>query len=279
MSDQEKKKQELLDLLAQAPEKAERLESLGRTIQQSAQLAREVAAPTREIMSEVPAESLPPEEWGHQVSVWTAWLDDASKLERSATLINTFGATSYAVTSTSGSVVSVVAGSSILTPTPRTKAARSQLNQVLKRTPLMEGARLGIRRLKLDQREGDRRTPMELLEEARSSFGSGPTSDLIPMRECILATTAELVRRRATQEPTGRKFSEKMATLAGQCARDGLPATHFEVLGADGDRLLDDLSKSKQAGLSREEVSELFYRSLALLNALLDSIDETRLRS
>lgn len=278
MSDEQKKekKKELLDLLVEAPDKAERLRSLGRGIQQSAQLAREVAGPMREIVSEVPAESVPLEEWTHQVSVWSSWHDAANKLEGSITLANTFSAMSSGVFSTSASAVSVI-GPFMLAQGPQTEPAKSQLNRVLARAPLAEDAQSAMRRLKLDRRAGDNRTPMELLEEARTAFGSGPASALLPLRECIQAAIADLLRRRATQEPAG-KFSEKMASLAGQCARDGLTDVHFEGLAIDGKRLLDTLSGAKQAGMSPEKVSELFYQGLAFLNALLDSIDETRLK-
>jgi hypothetical protein len=44
------------------------------------------------------------------------------------------------------------------------------------------------------------------------------------------------------------------------------------------DSVVNELSGAKQAQMSRQWVSELFNQGLTLLNALLESIDETLLR-
>lgn len=50
MSGEEEAKKRLLDLLAQASDKADRQEAIAREIQQAAQQAREVAIPSRVII-------------------------------------------------------------------------------------------------------------------------------------------------------------------------------------------------------------------------------------
>jgi len=176
-----------------------------------------------------------------------------------------------------------VTGGSILPPTPEIQAARAQFNQVLERAPLVETARLSLRRLKLDHRGGGDRTPLEILEQAKAALDRPSLAEaeslpvLVALRECIDASIAELVRRRLEQEPAG-SIRDKLPSLGRHCARPDLDADHFDRLATDWHSLSNRLSGAKQAKLSRQQVSELFHQGLVFLNALLDSIDETRLR-
>jgi len=164
------------------------------------------------------------------------------------------------------------------------EGAKSRLQQTLERFPLTEQAQSSMRRLGLDRRGGSRRAPPELLAEARGALElpgfqeGGPASVLIPLRECIEAAIAELLRRRPTQEPAG-KAREKLTSLGRQCRRDGLDEAYFERLAVEADPLLNDLSGAKQGDMPRERVNELFHRGLLFLNSLLDGMDESRLRS
>jgi hypothetical protein len=127
------------------------------------------------------------------------------------------------------------------------EAAKRRLHQTLERFPLAEQAQSLMQRLGLDRRSGSRRAPLELLAEARGAlevpaFTHGAlTSVLIPLRECIEAAIAELLRRRPTQEPAG-KAQEKLRSIGRQCHRDGLDAAYFERLALESEALLDDLS-------------------------------------
>ncbi|PYM23226.1 MAG: hypothetical protein DMD78_12530 [Candidatus Rokuibacteriota bacterium] len=124
---------------------------------------------------------------------------------------------------------------------------------------------------------------MELLNEARAALElpafqeGGPASVLLPLRECINGAISELVRRRPRQEPAG-KTREKLASIGTQCGRSGLDKSYFDRIAADADLLLNQLSGSKQAGIPREHVNELFHRGLLFINSLLESIDESRLK-
>ena len=79
------------------------------------------------------------------------------------------------------------------------------------------------------------------------------------------------------QEPAG-KPGEKIESLGRQCGRGDLPLAHFVDLAASAKRILDTLSGAKQANLSREQVSEVFYQGVTFLNTLLESLDETKLK-
>ncbi len=278
-------KDELLRLLSDVEPQAARLETLGQEIVRSARLSRDVAAPIRYLVSELPAESLEGARWDRLAETWRSWHRVAGDLVESSTMVNSFGAVSLIATSSGSETFATLP---VTTPlSPRAQAviqdAHSQLSLALARFPLAEEARSSLRRLGLDVRGGSYRAPLQLLDEAMGALerpvvqAGGPVSVLIPLRECINSAISELIRRRPNQEPAS-KLGDKLASLARQCTRPGLGSGHVERLAADGEPLLDTLSMAKQADMSREQQTELFNRGLAFLNALISSVDETRLR-
>jgi hypothetical protein len=273
MADQEKEKEKLLDLLAAIPEKAQRQEEIGKAIQESAQQAREIAGPFREIVLRVPAKSIPPEELAHQVSVLSSWHETADKLAGSQAVKNFVATTSAVTMGSTGMLFSLG-----LVEEPQIKAATSQLVQVLDRIPLVKRAEAEMRRLKLDQRAGSIRSPLDLLGDAQQAFGGGPGSILIPLRESIEGALAALLKRRPMQEPAG-KAGDKIESIGRQCGRDELPLAHFVDLAASAKRILETLSGAKQANLSPKQVSEVFYQGVTFLNTLLESLDEAKLKT
>lgn len=65
---------------------AESLEALGQDLTQSARLARDVAEPIRDLVAQLPADSLPKEQLDHQIEAWRSWHDTARKVERVSTV-------------------------------------------------------------------------------------------------------------------------------------------------------------------------------------------------
>lgn len=279
-----KKKNELLRLLENVESQAERLERLGGDIVRSARLTRDVTGPVRDLVSQVPPDSLSSAHWDREADGLRAWQVLAGELETNRTTVNSFTALSLAVTGTSSEAVI----SFPLPTSPQIQAnimhARSRLRQTLERFPLIDDAVASMQRLGLDSRRGSYRTPVKLLAEARGALerpnvgDGGPVSVLITLRECINGVISELLRRRPTQERAS-KVRDKLISLGRQCARSGLDEPHFERLTADGEPLLDTLSKAKQAEMSRQELNTLFRRGLLFLNGVMNSIDESRLRA
>lgn len=283
--DPAKKKDELLQMLSQVESQAERLELLGQDIVRSARLSRDVAGPIRELLFHVPVGNLSSERLDREVMGWRSWYVAAGELEKARTSVNSFVALSSAVASSSCDTFTVVAAAPDLAPPVRiaVESAEARLRQIFERFPLLEQAASAMGRLGLDAPAGARRTPRQLLAEAQAALEQpslqegAPASVLIPLRECLDSTIAALLRRRRVQEPTP-KIGDKLTSLGRHCARPGLPARHFERQAADAERLLNDLSTAKQAAMSRQQQTDLFYRGLLVLNALLESIDETLLR-
>lgn len=281
MSEQEKKKEESLRLLSKSQEQADRVEALGREMVESARLFRDVVTPMHDFVAQLPADSLTVEQWDHLNSSADSWSTAADKVVRVSADFAVLRASSYAFTSTSNTVLSFVSDDTTHLA-PDAHVMRATLNRVLGRRPLAETALSAMRRLGLDRRRGTKRTPLEFLTEANAALERPvlpeptPASVLLPLRSCIDETVNELVRRRAEQVPLLKQHP--LISIGAQCGRAGVEDGHFERLAVDCRRLGNDLSDAKQTRMSQDRVSELFQEGLAFLNALLDSVDEARLR-
>jgi len=273
MSEGEDQKKELLDLLSKVPAKASLVEKLAQDLRKFAHFAGELAPAVREYVEQVPPQGLTSEEWSHQIEGWQSWYESANKLEIFVAPSAAFSATTYATTSTSNTVVFVTSG---VTQTPQMQTAQAKINRMFQRDPLLEEARTAMRRLGLDQRSGGERPSLDLLEEAQSALGTGPTSALVSMRESILAAIGQLNRRKPKQE--AGSGLDMLTSIGHQCGRPHLDSHHFERLAVDGHTLLNELSGGKQKVMSGQQVGELFDKALVFLNALLSSIDRERLR-
>lgn len=283
--DAAKQKEELIRLLGDVDQEAEKLEALGHDIVQFARFTRDVARPLVDLVTQLPESELPPSEWRRQVCGWQSWHESARQVQGSHTNVNSFVALSSAVANTTVSgVMTVFSDAPYASPSPPPiEVPKTKLFQTLDRFPLVDRAVASMRRLCLDTRSGGSRAPLDLLNEARGALerpavgDGGTTSVLIPLRESIDATITELVRRRPSQGPV-KGWNGKIVSVGSQCGRPSLPSGHFSALGTDAETLMNQLSGAKQAGMSRDQVSEYFNRGLLFLNALMDSIDETLLR-
>lgn len=278
-----KNKNELLKLLVDVEKTAPALEEMGQDIVRAARLSRDVASCFRNVVSNIPNDDLLDEEhWKRNIYGWKAWHNLASDVGRARTSVNSFVASSTSTTvTTSGIMFEIGFVPQDLRVTIET--AKTQFAQIVERTPMADTARASMRRLRLDIRGGGKRTALELLDEAQGALDhpsareSGAVSVLVTLRECLNTVLSELLRRRPKQESAPRAY-DKVVTIGGQCGRPGLLPDHFIRLGRDAGELLDRLSAAKQANMSRERMMELFHEGLLFLNALMDSIDENRLR-
>lgn len=80
MPEEESQKKELLGLLSEAPAKASLAEELAQDLQKSAHLVGELAPAVRQYVEQVPATSLTPEEWSHQIKGWRSFNEFAGKV-------------------------------------------------------------------------------------------------------------------------------------------------------------------------------------------------------
>jgi hypothetical protein len=279
---EKQKKEEALRVLSESLAQAGRVEAQGREMVETARLYLDVVTPIQVFIKQLPANSLTLDQWDHLNDSTTSWSTNAVGLEKFHGEITLFTASTYAVTTTSNTIVSIVSAGTA-SVRPEAEAARSQLRQVLARRPLADTALSAMNRLGLDRQQGSKRTPSEFLDEAKAALERPvlpeptPAAVLIPLRSCVNEIVNELVRRRPEQKPIPKRA--KLLSIGAQCGRVGLDDDHFRRLQTNCHRLLNDLADAKQSGMSRDRVSQLFQEGLAFLNALLESIDETRLGS
>ena len=281
MSDEQAKKEKLLRILTDVERVAASLETMGQTMIQEARRSRDVAAPLRDTITYSPTDWFQSEQLDRGFASWDAWQVMARHLQASQTSVNSFVASASGAINTTASLILITRP---IATAREMQYARSQFIRVLDRSALVDQARSSMTRLGLDARGGNARTALELLEEAHSALerpvinDGGPTSVLMPLRESVDAAITELIRRRSVQEKvTG--WRGKVTSLGQQCARSGLSAAHFDRIGSEADELMNRLSGFKQLGSSRDRLNELFCGGVTLLNALLDSIDESKLRT
>jgi hypothetical protein len=166
---------------------------------------------------------------------------------------------------------------------PVVTAAKAQLASIANATAQMDDVRNCMLRLGLNIRVASRST-LELLEDAKLALDQPQTPNadealpvLIALRESILSSLDQLIKRRSIQEPAG-KIQEKIKSLGNQCGRPSLQSSFFDRLGTDGADLLNRLSGKKQATMPRSEIMNLFNEGLLFLRTLLEALDETKLR-
>lgn len=285
MSDGLQKRDELVRLLVGFPAEAAQMEKLGQDIIQSARMAGDVAGPLLEIVENLPESELSPERLDGEIATWRALHETGVRLRASATPVSAFVAAASGVINTTASGVAMTHVLPVDGPDQRmVAAARTRLFDTLNRGPLVARARLSMARLDLDKNRGNHRPALDLLEEAAACIdrpaisGGRPSSVLIPLRGAIESVIEDLMKRRPRQEPA-KKWSDKVASIGATCGYSYLAPAYFPNLCATITPLWDRLSGAKQDDLTREQVVELFGRGAAFLNALMDGVDETKLRA
>ncbi len=277
MSDEADEKKKLLDTVLRTSAEAERIAAEHLEAQQKARFAGEFAQGMLQYYSALPEGHLTAEKWSRQTEIWRGLYESAVECTPAATISNTFWVRTYAVATTSNTVVfgTNVSG---LAEAPLIHAVQGQIGRLLQRTPLLEDARSAIHRLGLDRRSDGGQTALSHLEATQTTLGSGATPVLISMRETINTALAQLIPRRPIQEKAS-SHRDKVISLGKQCGRRTLTDSYFVTVGTDGQALVDRLSGAKDKALTNQQVSDLLNEGLVYLNALLGGLDETRLRT
>jgi hypothetical protein len=282
----EKKKDDLLRVMSDVNSQASEIEVRAREIARAARLTQDLTAPLHDLIERTPIDllALKAPEWDRQIEVMRQWQGVAIKLQSHVvgTLTSSFGAVTAAVANTCGTSLFVASSASqtLGFKVEAVELAQRRLSEVLGRSDLLERVRSSMLRLGLQSQGHGFRSPMDLLDEAHAhlqnpALGDGrPTSVLIPLRECINACLAVLLKRRPAQESAPKKI----VALGSQCSQAGLTPEFFAGLQYDYDALWKRLSSAKDAELSREQVNALFNLGLTFLDALMSSLDEGRLK-
>jgi hypothetical protein len=277
---EDEKKEEAIRLIESAESTAKKLEALGQEAVETARLAQDLARPLAHLFRGIPTEGLPPGGWDRQAENWRTWHAGVQGMQDFIPAIS--GMTLASVSSTF-TTASIFFNQDPQMFSPDATEAFVTISQAVQRHDLSETAAASMRRLGLDRRGANLRSAVDLLIEAKGAMDrpvvgeGGPVSVLIPLRECINAVITELVRRRPEQEPA-KNWKDKVVSIGNKCGRPSLPANHFDKIGGDAKLLMDELSGAKQTGMNRQRLMSYFDRGVLFLNALLDSVDDIKLK-
>jgi hypothetical protein len=83
----------------------------------------------------------------------------------------------------------------------------------------------------------------------------------------------------AHRVPSPEPLRQRDPETSQECSRAMLSAGYLDALASDVEPLMKQLSGAKQGELDRQHLMGLFNRGLLFLNAVLDGIDEGKLRT
>ena len=280
----------LLRILGQVENTAEGLVLRGQGIVRTAEESRAVAHDLQNVIHELPSGHVPAGELQHLTSVFGAQQRQQESL-MSAIDSRTLSATTTTSTLTASTLVlgtwsTVAALPSVagtapgsLGPTP----AQQQLLQTIRRYSATNEMLRRLQTLRVKS-HASVRYPVDLLQEAGRALTvpSGPqptiTGVLIPAREGITGLVMALLDR-LPRRAQGKNWREKVVAIGVQVGLPGLDSTHFENLGQNLEQLVQSLSQGKQKDLSRDIIDQRFDAALRFVLALLDSVDQSKVRS
>ena len=139
-----------------------------------------------------------------------------------------------------------------------------------------------MRQYDLSRAPAGQKSPEELFQTAWAAFerpvsqGSPASTSLIPMRECINATVATLLRRRPKPEKTKRR--EKILSIGKQIADSTISRSVIKSLQNRHNSIVDDLSAAKQRDFTREDWGNLLRLATLFLRELLETLDRSKMR-
>lgn len=282
-----KKKDELLQILSDAKNDAQNLASKGREIVKEGQYAADLASCHEEFIRCIPDDTFfSLSQWNNQIEPWRRWHEIAGE---AITSFN-FVLPSLSMATNSTSVSSSAAISSVyisaLPPNSQIPAQRAfeKYEQLLEKSDLIQELEIELRRLNLTTSKTENESVLSLLHQASQAFripsvtGVSPSAVLIPLREAVNRTLANLLVRRPKQEEA-KNQPDKVLSICKQCSRTGVATELIDQLANEANDLNRLLSGSKQDVMSRERVRELMNRGFLFLLTFLRTIDENKLRN
>ena len=135
----------------------------------------------------------------------------------------------------------------------------------------------------LDQAATDGISALDHYRRAHSAYNqpSDATPDqkavLIGMRECISRVLADLLGKCPGQE-RARSLKTKVKSIARRIGKPGIAPGSVDGLATDVYDLCDELSTGKQKAYGDATLRRLYLQSIGVLKALLEMLDESRMR-
>lgn len=142
----------------------------------------------------------------------------------------------------------------------------------------------GMTRCGLDRGTPPHRSAMDLLAESQAALDAPSGSDtvatpaIIQLRQCIERTVYDLYLRGTPQMP-GSNWRERVLAIGRRSARDSVPPSHFDALAAVVEDKVKTFAPGKDNEFRRPTIHLLAMDGLRFLRALLEGVDEKKLRS
>ena len=285
-SDEDVSPEEILRFeLAKAEEIGKAIASGGRDIAQEGQTLADIAAATYKVLDAAPNVI----DTETQISLWK----NVNQNETSVLLAVALAKRQMYVSSGTADI----AAASIISvlPAPGTlgrfvspekqesaQAAIGNFIQVVSRPENKAEVLALLKSLGFDKPWAGQKSPLELCEIAYQAY-ERPVSDsdpvstsLIPMRECISAVVAELLRRRPKQEQTKSNYN-KVLSIGMQLKQDGISQDTVREWASQWDDLNGELSGAKQGEYTREAWGLRLQEATIFLSGLLKGLDPSKL--
>lgn len=280
-----KKKNELLDILKNVKRDADDITSKGREIVKQGQLISDLASANEEYINCIPDDSgLPQNRWDTQINSWGRLHDYAST---AITIYGKMDRLTFATDSTSVSSSAAISTVHIPNlPPPSQEPARNAFKKfynIIEKSNQVKDLETEIQRLGLTTSHPNSESILSLLTQADQSFKVpsfmevSPMAVLIPLREAINRTFADLLPRRREQEKT-KNNHEKVHSICSQCSHDEVDDAHIEQLATEAVDLNKLLSEAKQESMNRDSVRELLDRGFLFLRSFLRTLDGNKMK-
>lgn len=274
----------LIELIKKTEKEADILTSQGRSLIQHGQHISDLANYTNKFIQLVPDDSFyTPQQWDSYCSEWG---NAYNRIDATNQLLGDTKSLVFTVNSTA--TASGTAVSSVIIPIlpenvqEEAWSVYESFEQVIEQTDFLVEIEKEIKRLKLSSPK-NKESIFSLIQQGKNSFSApsvkdiSPAAVLIPIREAINRTFADLLPKRPIQEKSSGN-REKVSSICTQCCQFDIKAEQIEHLANEAYNLNDLLSGAKQTKLNRDEVREYMNRALLFLLTFLQAIDENKLR-
>jgi len=280
------KRDQLLDVIADARRAADRYQQVGQQAVRDGQLMRDLADVVEPLVRILPNDSaLPSSVWDSQRNQWRTQADRMDSFVVPFAVVEGIASGTRLTTMTS---VTVMLNPSLIPSLPdairpQMVAGVNRLRDLVTQARWIQDTDAEFGRLGLWDNPSNRRSPPELLREAQEAFdqpstpSTSPTAVLIPARGAIHGVVDHLLKARPAQEPAPN-WKEKIRSVGRQLGKSSVLPDEFDRMADLGDSLLDRLSAAKVGALARHEVRDLLMEAVLFVATLLRSIDEERLR-
>lgn len=277
-SDDEHRKQELLNALADTKQIAPKLIEKGRNLTEAGQSAIDLASNLEKL-----AEKPPPGFFSNPIftNVSSGFREfNSLALQQYGTItVDERLLQVFHSTATSTAVLTSVTTFPKAETIPELKSLEMLLHRTVDVTKIKES----MQALGLGIKHGSTRSPLQLLQTAeealRRPFADEgyATAVLVPLRESIQGTIEELLKKQPTTEKTGG-WTKKVTSLARQCGKIAMSSDYIERVAATTHTLINELSAAKDRNMSRERIAHLFDQGVSLLQDIASLIDSEKFR-